>query len=181
MCEPTSATLAIASLAASAVGTAASIYGQVQAGKAAQGQANYQAAVARNNAIIAERNAADAEKRGEIAETRQRQQVAQLAGRQRATLAGNGVVIDEGSALDITTDTAGFGELDALTVRNNADREAYRARVEGANFQADAGLYDARGSAAASAGMMNGFSSLLSGAGSVADKWYGFKKEGVFP
>jgi len=185
MCEPatiglTTGQLAMASTALAVVGTGMTVYGQMQAGKAAQSQANYQAQVAANNKIIADRQAADALDRGKNAEKAHRIQVAQLAGRQRAVLAGNGVVLDDGTALDITSDTMAMGELDALTIRSNAQREAYAYEVQGMGFQADAGLYAARGQSAASAGQAAGFSSLLSGAGSVADKWYGFKKEGAF-
>lgn len=171
--------IAEASLALSAAGTGVNVLGQAQAGKAAQAQANYQAAVARNNQIIAERQAADALQRGEIAEKQHRLRVGQLAGRQRVALAANGVVVDQGSALDILGDTRELGELDALTIRSNAEREAYGYRVQGANFAADAGLLDARGASARSAASLAGMSSLLSGAGSVADKWYGFKTQGV--
>lgn len=177
MCEPT--TLAIASIGASVIGTGMSAYGSMQQGKAAQSQANYQAAVARNNKIIADRQADDAIKRGSVEEAAYRRQVSQLAGRQRATLAANGVVVDQGSALDITEDTAEYGELDALTIRSNAEREAYGYRVQGQNFEADAGLYDATGANARSAGNFGAVSNLISGAGSVASKWYGFKSEGV--
>ena len=117
-------TIAAASLALSAIGTGASIYGQMQQGQAASAQANYKAAVDRNNAILASRAAADARAQGEVAAAKQAQQNAQLVGRQRATLAGNGVVVDTGSALDLTTETKGQGALDQLTIRNNAERQA---------------------------------------------------------
>jgi hypothetical protein len=72
----TATTLAYVSLAATAISTGVSMYGQQQAGKAAQAQAQYQAAIARNNQIIADRAAEDALKRGEIAEQNQRQKTA---------------------------------------------------------------------------------------------------------
>lgn len=175
----TATALTVASIAATVIGAGVSAYGQMQAGKAAQSAANYQAAVASNNKIIADRAAADALKRGETAESQHRQQVAALKGRQRAVMAGNGVVVDQGSALDITTDTAGQGEFEALTIRSNAEREAYNHKVQGMGFQADAGLLTMRGDSAAQAGMTGAASSLLSGAGAVAGKWYDMKKAGV--
>lgn len=175
----TATALAYASIAATVLSTGMSVYGQMQAGKAAQGQANYQAAVANNNKIIADRQAADSIARGKTAEKQHRQQVAQLIGRQRTVMAGNGVELDSGTALDLTSDTAGIGEMDALTIRSNAEREAYAHKVQGMGFEADAGLYSMRGDAARSAGTTGAFSSLLGGAGSVASKWYGFRKEGA--
>jgi hypothetical protein len=177
ICEPT--TLAIASVASSVIGTGVAAMGAMQQGKAAQAQANYQAAVARNNKIIADRQAEDAIKRGSREEASYRRQVSQLAGRQRATLAANGVVVDQGSAGDILADTAEYGELDALTIRSNAEREAYGYRVQGQNFESDARLYTATGANARSAGNFGALSNLISGAGSVAQKWYGFNKQGV--
>lgn len=176
MCDP--GNLAIG-LAMSALSTGASMYGQMQQGKAAQAQANYQAAVLRNNQQIAEYQAQDAEKRGKLAEQQHRLKVSQLAGRQRAVMAGNGVVVDQGSALDILGDTAELGELDALTIRSNSAREAYGFRVQGMGFASDAGLALARGASARSAGTTGAFTSLLSGAGSVAEKWSSFAKKGI--
>src|SRR5437879_2840835 len=100
ICEPT--TLAAASLAITAVGTGVSIMGQMQQGQAAASQANYKAAVDRNNAILASRAAADARAQGDAAAAKQAQAGAQLVGRQRAILASNGVVVDSGSAADLT-------------------------------------------------------------------------------
>lgn len=175
MCDPASAALAL-----SAVGTAVGAAGAYQQGQAASASAAYQAAVMRNNQILAERAAQDAIDRGKVAEQRQRQQTKALIGRQRAILAANGVLIDQDSALDITTDTAGIGELDALTIRSNAEREALGFRSQGMNFAAEAGLADARGSAARSAGLTDAFGTALSGAGAVADKWYNFKRQGAW-
>ena len=178
MCEPTTATLAIASIAATALGTGVSMYGQMQQSKAQAGMAEYQSAVARNNSILAERAAADAELRGAQAERRQRSQISTVQGRQRAVLAANGVLVDDGSALDLVSDTAQIGEVDALTIRSNAQREAMGYRAQGANYQADASLASMRASAAdPTLGMAGTF---LGGLGSVASKWYSFRKNDVF-
>lgn len=169
--------LAIASIAASAVGTGMSVIGQMQAGAAAKNQAAYQAAVARNNQILSERAAQDALLRGKQAEEQKRLETRRLIGQQRAVMAGNGVVIDQGSALDITSDTREYGELDALTTRYNAEREAYAARVQGANFAQEATLADMRGASASSSATFGAVGSLITGAGSVGKDWYNYKKE----
>lgn len=170
MCELATASLVMAGASAVVGGV-----GQMQAGAAAKAAGQYQAQVARNNAIIANYNADDALKRGQVEEQKYRGQVSQLVGRQRAVLAANGVVVDEGSALDITSDTRAVGELDALTIRYNSEREAYNYRRQGDNFTSDANLLDMRASQSESAAMLGTVSTLLSGAGSVADKWYQFK------
>lgn len=166
-------TLAIASIASSVVGTGVSIMGQMQQADAAQKAANYQAAVARNNQILANQRAQQIEAEGKIAEDRKRQEAARLAGRQRAVLAGNGVLVDVGSALDITSDTAAMGELDALNTKYAYDNQAYNARTQAANFGSDAAMADYRASSSDATLAVAG--TLLQGAGSVADKWYRFK------
>jgi len=171
--------LAIASVASTAIGGVATMAGQAQASSAAQGQAAYQAGVLRNNKILADRAAQDALDRGKVAEDRQRIQTRQLAGRQRAVLAANGVLVDSGSALDITSDTAMIGELDALTIRANAEREAEGFRQQGANFSSEADLADARGRQAKSSLPLQIGGTLLSTTGSVASKWYGFNQDGI--
>lgn len=175
MCE-----LATASLVLAGIGTAVSAYGQLQAGQAASAQARYQAAVARNNAILSERAAQDAEARGRAAEDRRRRETALLIGRQRAVLAANGVVVDTGSALDITAGTREVGELDALTIRSNAEREALALRAQGANFETEAELAGLRGRSALAEGRIGAFGTALSGSGTVAQRWYQFRREGAF-
>lgn len=160
------------------VSTAVTMMGQQQQADAAKKSAEYTAAVNRNNAQIAEWNAQDAEARGAIAERKQALETTQLMARQRAGLAANGVVIDSGSALDITSDTAAFGRLDALTVRSNAQREALGFRTQGMNYNAEADLASYRGKAAGAAARTQMLGTALGGASQVATKWYGFNAAG---
>jgi len=178
MCEPT--TLAIAGLAATAISTGAGIVGNISAGNQAQQQAAYQAGVARNNQILAERAAQDALARGKIEEGQARDKTRQLIGLQRAALAGNGVLIDTGSALNITADTAGIGELDALTIRSNAEREASGYRAQGMNYEAEAAMLRASGKSSKTDSLWQAGSTALTGLGSVATKWYDASASGAF-
>lgn len=175
----TLATIAtVASVASGAVGAV----GAIQQGRAAKAQADYQARVAENNRILAERAAKQAEEAGELASHQARQRARQLIGRQRAIIAAGGGDVGVGSALDITSDTAAFGELDALTIKTNAARDAANYRAQGANFQADADLARARGSTALTSSYFNAGGTILSTAGNVASKWYNFKspRVGIF-
>lgn len=146
-----------------------SAYGSYQESKAQKQQAEYQAAVARNNQIIADRNAKEIEKRGEIEANRYRAQVRQKMADQMVGLAGQGVDVTTGTSIDLLADSAELGELDAQTIRSNASREAYNQRVAGMNYGAQAGLYQSQ--ADNQSPLMSGVSSLLSGAGTVADRW----------
>ena len=165
MCDLVTATIAASTL----VGTA----GTIQQGNAAQDAANYQAQVAERNREISEMQAVDAKKRGRVEETRKRRQTEQRLGAQRAAMAANGIDIDSGSSLDVLGDTAQFGELDALTIRSNTEREARGFRQQGQNFQSEANLSRARGSAAKTGSLFNAGSTLLTGASKGATS---FKK-----
>lgn len=166
--------LAIVSLVASALGTIAQVQSQRAAAKAAKQRAEYEAAVARNNQIFANRLADDALARGKIAETEQRKRVKQLQAAQRVAAAGQGVVVDEGSALDLTADTAALGELDALTIRNNAEREALGFRTQGINFQTSAALAQMRAFQPSTTG-----ATILGGISRVSSQFATFRQEGI--
>lgn len=120
------------------------------------GQANYQNKVAENNALSARYAADDALARGAVEEQQQRAKTRAIQGQQRAALAANGIDATTGTGSLLLTDSAGFGEFDALTVRNNAMKQAY-----GLNTQANNML--AEGKAAKSAGINAAFGTLLTG------------------
>lgn len=162
------ATAALSLQAASVIGGASSAF---QSAGAARRQGAYSAAIDTQNAGLADAQARDAVARGTIAEDRQRQQTAGLAGSQRATAAANGIDVGSGSAADITSDTARMGELDALTIRNNAAREAYGYQVSAANDRAAAINAQQAGNNQAGADRAGGYSALLTGAGRLSQQW----------
>lgn len=126
MCEP--ATISMAAMAAMA---AMSAYSQHK-------QSKYQSAVANQNADIAEAQAQDSVNRGNAQAAEIRNRNRQAAGTQAATMGATGADLSTGNALDIFGDTAQFGELDALTTVNNAQREAYGYQVQSTNAKAQA-------------------------------------------
>lgn len=172
--------LPILSLIGKGIGTVAGVVGALQTSRAAREQANYQAEIARNNQILANRAAKETEQRGEREEYIQRLRTRQAIGKQKVAFASNGVLVDVGSAATAVADTAQFGELDALTIRDNAAREAARLRAMGENYSAEAELAKMRGQSEYSAALMSSFGTILSGATGVADKWYQYKNEGVW-
>ncbi|WP_370560158.1 hypothetical protein [Escherichia coli] len=135
MCSP-----AIAMVAVTVASTAASMYSQNQ-------QAKYTSAVAEKNADVAEAQAQDSINRGNAEADQRRREMRQRQGTQAATMAATGAELGSGSSLDIFGDTAQFGALDALTTVNNAQREAYGFRVQGANYQSQADSARSAGSA----------------------------------
>lgn len=139
--------------------------GQIQQGNAAASAAKYNAQVAEMNATLSDRKAKDALERGKIEEQNKRQEIAQLKGRQQASMAANGVDLSFGSPLDTIVDTAVLGELDALTVRRNANREAYDYEVQAVNGRADATLSRMNAKAAKTGGYLGAVGTVLGGAG----------------
>lgn len=121
------------------------------------------------NAKTTELMGADAIERGREEESRVRLMGRRTIGAQRASLAAQGVDIGVGSAADITADTALEVELDALTVRNNAAREAWGYKVKAQDLRAEGHL-------TARAGKQAARNTLLIGAGEAA--FYAYRKKG---
>jgi hypothetical protein len=148
-------------------------YGAAQSADAARQQGHYQSAVARNNATIASLNAAHAREVGQQQENAKREQTAQMIGRERAVAGASNVDSNTGSPLKIQSDTAKLGELDALTIRNNAARQAWNYESQQGQFGAEAGMFER-------AGNLEAMSSMIGGASSVAGKWSQYQTQGVF-
>lgn len=131
-------------------------------------QGKYQEQVAENNAITQERMAKDAEARGRIEEANHRLKVAQMKSSQRARQGATGAEVNTGSAALLQQDTAEMGELDALTIRSNARREAWGYRVGATNSRAQGELDKMRGRS-------NAAGTLLTGGSQVAGQWYKYR------
>ena len=156
-------TLAIASLAASAVGTGVAIYGQQQAAKTAASVGDYNAKISKMtgdyNAAVSEQNAkqvADtSEYNAQVLESqalqtemdarenirRKRIENARYASTQRARFAASGVT-EEGSPLEAMAETAALLEMDAQEVNRQAQINASRIRA-GAAEERRQGLFQA--------------------------------------
>ena len=208
-------TLAVAAIATSVIGAGVSAYGQIRAGQAsaaqaqAQGQAaasqyQYQAAVAdinrrtaERNTYLAERNASYVEAAGaRLADDRARR-IRQTIGAQRAALAANGLLLDEGSASDMQGDTASLGRMALAEIGDNTRRQASGYRIAGVNARDEAEAATLRGEGyrasasnsiaagdfaaanATTAGWLGATSSLLGGATSTFDRWADMRRTGV--
>lgn len=149
MCIP----LAAAAIIMTVAGGAVAAYGQHKQGEYQQDVANY-------NAKVGEQQAQMAEEAGVTAEQQQRTRVRQIMGAQRAAMAGSGAVVDSGSFGNILDDTAKTGELDALTIRSNAARQAW-------GYRTGAEITRAEGAMAKSAGNYAAMGTLLTTAGNT--------------
>jgi hypothetical protein len=167
-----------AAIAATVIGTAVSAYGAIQQGQAQSAARNYQAAVDRNNAQIAEWNAERAKDLSDQRVQAQMRAGTQRLAAQRAALGAAGVTLDSGSALDVQTTTAEQTAIETQNTDYQGQLAAYGYRTQGANYRAQAGLDSMAADNASTAGYANAGSTLLSGAGQVADRWYRFNKPG---
>lgn len=124
--------------------------------------ASAQRRVDRTNQRLIEMQRTDAISRGKEAEKRLREGVKQAIGEQRTELAAQNVVLEGGdsTAANIQAETARLGEMDAMTIRNNARREAFGYLMQGISGETQSQLN-------ASAAKQGAFASLLSGAGTT--------------
>lgn len=143
-----------------AAGAGLSAYGQIKSGNAAKKIGEY-------NASVYEQQATDALSRGAEDEQKFRQGVKMLIGSQKAGFAGQGIDVTQGSAFDVQADAAFLGELDALTIRTNAQREA-------AGYRAQAKISRMTGQQAQTASRFGAASTVLGGGASILQAKYGW-------
>lgn len=150
---------ATAAIGTVAVGAGLSAYSKFMAGNKAEDMFD-------RNAGFAEWQAEDARARGRTNEGRQRQATAGVIGQQRTSFASQRVDVNKGSALDVQADAAYLGELDALTIRNNAVKEAYGYLVQAEDYRV-------RGDYARQEGQFDAFNTLLGGGSNLLLAKYG--------
>jgi hypothetical protein len=102
---------------------------------AMRAQAEYNRKISEINESYTMAKSDDAIRRGEQEVESHRSKVRQLVGSQKAALAASGVDISSGSAAQIVDQSERLGELDAITLKNNAWREAYGYKVEAKNIR----------------------------------------------
>lgn len=138
------------------IGTGVAVAGQAQSGAEAD-------AAAKREALLGEAQGADALARGGQEEERYRRQIAQVVGGQRAAIGARNVA-RSGTALDLLADTQNIGNEDALTIQNDAAREAwgYRQRADESRRWGRATRRNANAQAAGT---------LLTGAAQAYGRW----------
>jgi len=147
-------------------------FGALSGGQAQSRQLQYQAGVAELNRKIALQNADYAQAVGETDAVRYGMQAAHRMGAIRAGIGASGIDIGSGSKAAVQDSQQFVTTMDLAQIRSNAARKAYGFDVEATQDAAQAGLYTAAAADAKSAGEIKALGSLVSGVGSVADKWY---------
>ncbi|OGT79396.1 MAG: hypothetical protein A3J35_04355 [Gammaproteobacteria bacterium RIFCSPLOWO2_02_FULL_52_10] len=98
------------------ISTLVSVVGAIRQGQSQAASSDYNAAVARNNAVYARQVAAENERR-------QRILTRKTIGGARAGYGASGVTL-EGTPLDVPRESAANAELDALTIRHQGELAA---------------------------------------------------------
>jgi hypothetical protein len=158
----------IASIAFSVGGTIISTYASYQQAQAQRAQADFQAAVARNNAIIANQNADAIINRGEQEKADRRRAIALAKGRVKPRQAALGWLVDDtpdSTNATFRADLAELGELDILRLNDQILLKERQARIQATDFQAQASLFDFQSSQINP--LLSGATSLVSGIGST--------------
>jgi hypothetical protein len=165
-------------------------YGQWKQGQATKRAGESQAQVAEAtaklqdfNAGVADAQARDAVTRGEGDVGRLAEQTRGLIGAQRAGYAGQGVVVDTGSAAAVQADAQQLSDSDQRMIRANAQRQAWGFRVDAENSRRQAGITRQggeiarkEGQAAARAATIGAIGTIVGGVGSMALQRYGWDK-----
>lgn len=172
--------LAYAGLGLSALGGVTGAVGAVQQGQAQASAAEYNAQLSNRNAAVAKENANIAGQAGSEQAYIQSQKTRAEVGSIKASQAASGIDVNSGSALDVRTSARELGELDALTVRSNATKEAYGYVNQAANFKSQANLDEFEAKNDKTASYISGASTLLGAAASGADQFYKYQLQGGF-
>jgi len=131
-------------MGASGVGAAGmagiSLYqGYVQS-EAIKSEAKFSAQLARQNAELAEAKAADAVVRGDKQASNLQLEVSQLLGTQRSGYAAQGVIVDSGSAAEVSDASRRSLQEDVNTIKSNAWKEAWGFKMDAQNIGFEAEL-----------------------------------------
>jgi hypothetical protein len=160
-------------------GAAVGAFGQVYAGQAASNAANYNAAIQMQNAAQADRKAEIASQAGMADQNIQQLKNRAEHGSIKANQGASGVGINSGSFQDVEDSTLRLGEMDSLSIRSRATREAYGYQVEGIDFRNKAALERQEAKNAKTASYIAAGSTLLGGAADAGASWKKYQKVGA--
>ena len=149
-----------------AIPAAIAIGGSLLQAKGQTEDAAFQSNLMNQNAAFKNDTANETINSGDTAADWQRVKSGQAIGTQRSVQAANGIDVNSGSSALIQDDTAMLGELDALTIQNNAAREAYGYRVQAQQGLSNAAQTVKNGKTAA-------MGSILGGAGKAFGSFAG--------
>jgi len=154
-------------------------FGKYEEGKAQSNMYNYRAAIAELNSQIALQNRDYALQSGDRKAVQIGMKGSQQIGAIRAAQGASGMDVGSGSAVQVRAGQHKAVAFDLQTQRENTAREQYAYQAESVQDVAQAGLYKTAAATSMQAGEIGAISSLVSGAGSVSDKWLSMRQYGI--
>lgn len=180
MANPVTAGLAGVGMLSSIFGAFTQAAGATAAGQAQQQTDRFLSQQALYNSQVALQNAALAREQGEAQTMNYGLGASARMGQIKASQASSGLDINSGSALQVQKSQQLVSDIDMDRIRSNAAKTAYNFDVEAVQDRNQAQLYTMAGANAAQAGQISANASLISGAGSVASKWFQAQQSGLF-
>lgn len=143
--------------------------GQANLAKSQQALYDYQAAVSRNNMILADRREADARDRQAREEKLFALKAKRISGESVVDMIANGLDIGYGSPAAALAATDAQLYLDSQVLADNADKEVWGYRIQGVNAAAHAGQYELASDSISPT--RQGISSTIGGLGSLYEDY----------
>lgn len=140
---------------------AVAMVGGMMGAQNAKQEGAFNSSMLAGNAALKEQAAQETINAGDTSADWQRVRTGQAVGTQRSVQAANGIDVNSGSASQLQDDTAMLGELDALTIQNNAAREAYGYRVQAKQDLLNAAQVKTNASNQATGSILGGFGSAF--------------------
>lgn len=171
--------LPFVAIAATVAGGVMQAAGQAQQASAASKAAAYNAQVSQRNSEVAIQNARLASEAGTAEVASQELKNRALSGEMAANQGASGVDVGSGSFKAVNESERQLGQLDAMTIRSNATKEAYGYETQAQNFQAQSSLDTAESKNASTAGKYAVAGTLLGTLGSATSQWQQFQLQGA--
>lgn len=168
-------TLTAATLATTAISGAVGGYGAIKQGEAQAAAAKYNSAVEGQNAAISSQNAEIAEQSGAAQAGMQGLKTKAAVGATLTNQGASGVDVAGGSAVNVRESEKALGEVDALTIRSNAARDAFGYKVKSKSEEGQSAVSAFEAANDSTAGKISGAGTFLGGLGSASSEYQKYK------
>lgn len=161
----------LATLGATVLSGGVGTYGAIKSADAASTAAKYNFQVEGQNAAISKTNAQIAEQSGEVQAGIQGQRTKMAVGQSLASTGASGVSVDSGSAVSVRDSMRSLGEIDSLTIRSNAAREAYGYNVKSKSEEGQSALSAFKAANDTTGGKISAASTMLGSFGTASSEY----------
>lgn len=172
-------TIAVASLAATVIGSGVSAYGAMAQGAAQKQMYDYQAQVAQFNAQIAATQSNVAQEAAEVQAQKVALQGEETREAEATRIAAGGLDLGSGSAKAVLASQTEITQHDEAMTRWEGEQKAYSLRVQSVQDTMQGQLDVAAGVGAEQAATFTAGTSLLGGAQQFGDRYVKYSQAGV--